>query len=491
MAHTLPQGSSTPSGIKKLLAQSTSTALSLSVLILGATLVAYASVGFHSRFWADDFCIADRVQAVGLLDAQASWYNDWSGRFSFVFFADLLAMLGSSYLPLLSAVLLGAWVALLTWALVQAGWLAFGRRLLLPSLLLALVVIIGFLDALPNRVQTFYWMSGSVTYTLPLLFFTFYVGLLLGVLRRGTNLRLGILGCGLTAFLAGGFSETYLAWQATVLISAVIAALFIDFENSKRRLLPLLLAGLAGSAVAGLIVGLAPGNEVRQAELPATLPLLDAMARSLSDARPFMFDSLERPETWLAAVVAGIASFTLAPGGTRSRLDPVVTVAAILGLAILCYFLVAATFAPGYYATRFPPPARSHATSILSIIGFAVASGALLGVTARSALATTMAQQVGRRLHSGALVLVLALVSILAIQRLPEQWDERRDAARFAASWDRREQSILSARKAGSDSVELASLEVPGGLSDASADVAGWTNVCIAGYYNVKSVRVR
>jgi hypothetical protein len=64
------------------------------------------------------------------------------------------------------------------------------------------------------------------------------------------------------AFIAAGFSETYMAFEVGLLGLALAATLFLRGERS-RRLRPLLLASLCGAMLAAAIMAAAPGNAAR------------------------------------------------------------------------------------------------------------------------------------------------------------------------------------------------------------------------------------
>src|SRR5690349_8968412 len=58
------------------------------------SLIAYAYLGSFSRYMADDYSAVAMVGRHGFLGAQMASYRGWTGRFSFTFVADLLALIG-------------------------------------------------------------------------------------------------------------------------------------------------------------------------------------------------------------------------------------------------------------------------------------------------------------------------------------------------------------------------------------------------------------
>src|SRR6185503_18787686 len=70
------------------------------------SLIAYAYLGSYSRYMADDYSAVRMVRTYGFVGAQISSYQRWTGRFSFTFVADLLAMIGPATPPFIPGLLL-------------------------------------------------------------------------------------------------------------------------------------------------------------------------------------------------------------------------------------------------------------------------------------------------------------------------------------------------------------------------------------------------
>src|SRR5262249_15938464 len=83
------------------------------------SLIAYAYLGFYSRYMADDFSPLKPIRTHGFVAAQIFWYRGWTGRFSFTSLYSLFALLGPTTPRFLPALLLTLWFAGAAWAISQ------------------------------------------------------------------------------------------------------------------------------------------------------------------------------------------------------------------------------------------------------------------------------------------------------------------------------------------------------------------------------------
>src|SRR5690606_6625987 len=81
---------------------------------------------------------------------------------------------------------------------------------------LAVTVLYGVLIGTANVFQSFYWTSGAITYTLPLVILTFLLGVIVSALRSEMQPKQLIpyaLLCAGGVMLAGGFAPFYATFQ--------------------------------------------------------------------------------------------------------------------------------------------------------------------------------------------------------------------------------------------------------------------------------------
>jgi hypothetical protein len=283
---------------------------------LAAALLAFAYIGLFARYMADDYCTARVVRAEGFFKPQLASYVGWTGRFAFAFVTAAAETVGPSTVPILPAAALACWLTGAVWAVYQVALLLGWPRPLLSAIVFGELVVFATLNGAHNIAQSLYWQSGMLTYTPPLILFTFFVAVACrGVRRRleGRAAALDAAACGVLALVAGGFSEAYTLAQACLLLLALAACFKCAPASLRRAALPPVAAGLAGALLAGCVVWLAPGNAVRMSYFPAPPNLLKLIARSLFYSAGFIAYTiyLSPPTTLMSAALPALLSFHL------------------------------------------------------------------------------------------------------------------------------------------------------------------------------------
>ncbi len=246
--------------------------------IFGAFLVAHAVLGSYSRFMADEYCSAALANSVGVLGAARQLYLTWTGRFSANFFDSLMGYIGPSFTPYSSAVVIVIWLVVLIGVLRLIMAAPRKRTRFLDTLLLAAILLSATLIISPNVAQSLYWGQGMRSVIPPLILGTAFVGL---IQYRSEQLPkkswYWFIIAGSLTFVAGGFSETYVVLQTSILAMIILFgfAFVLDSQNLAldvsiviRNLLPFLVTGLLCSILSMVVVIVAPGNIVRQAFFP-------------------------------------------------------------------------------------------------------------------------------------------------------------------------------------------------------------------------------
>jgi hypothetical protein len=461
-------------------------ALAVAIGVLAIALAAYASSGFFTRYWADDFCTGFVARERGLVAVVVEWYIDWTGSYSKEFFVGLVVLLGRWAVPLWAAMLGGAWLLALVWTGVQLNRLLLGRPFLPGAVLLAEVFLVGYLRLLPNRMESFYWIMGSVSYTLPFVLFTVLAGIVLERLaRREAAGPARLVVCFALAFIAAGMTESYMAWQVGVLLVSVLGSRLPAARVRWPWLTRLLLAAFAGAAIGGLVVALAPGNLIRTSTLldPA-LPLTEVIWRSVTEGMRFSVIRLANPTSLIVAGLAGylavVSSKSPAPSPRRLAMAAVI-------VGVLAVSFVVATYVPPYQALHAPPPHRSLTAAVVSLLAAAAAWGWLAGVFVRPFIVE------GRFGAVPALVAASLAVAIgtsfVAATSVRFELQRQAALARFAAAWDARDQQLEAAR--GNATETVAVRPIPTfylALAEPTTDPTAWPNTCLADFYGVGQV---
>ena len=233
------------------------------VLVLcGLTLLPFAALLPFNDPTADDFTIANRVAREGLGDAVVETYETWSGRYVSFPLASFLIRLGGfgrlyRALPVFLFVLMGG----AFWSLLRA---LFPTELTRTQAAAAGAILnVAYLVWLHSTASAYYWLAGSVTYTLGQALALFLVALLV---RGGSRAA-----CALLVALIVGCNEVHMLWIVLALLALVVR------PGPRRRFYASL---LAVAVVGTIVVLLAPGNAVRYAQHPQGRDFLHSVGRA-------------------------------------------------------------------------------------------------------------------------------------------------------------------------------------------------------------------
>ncbi len=461
----------------------------LTGLVLLAPLALHAYLGSYSRPLADDFCTWGRLNELGFWASQGYWYLNWSGRFSFTALMTASHVLGPSIAPVLPGLVLALWAGAAAWTLWPA--LPFSAKWIrgLAAGVLAGTLLGGVLGAAPNLYQSVYWQTGVMTYLVPLLVFTSYLGWLVrrfpktaksqGRSRwREVTIALGV------PLLAGGFSETFALLQVA-LLALITAVIWLVGPRWRAKWSGL---GVVGAALALAIVAAAPGNEVRSGLVGQPAPLPVVVARSVQDAYIFGAQMVN----YQLPVLISLALVPLAVGILAGRGGGISLGSGILlvgGLPLAAFFGVALVMLPSEYALSSYPDGR-----VLINATFVVAAAIILWALIIGAAVGPRFPAGGRLRHALSIaisVAALAAVGVQAARAVRQGTQLLPDARQFAAGWDQRHEAVLLARRQGEMKQAVASLAHMGGLAEIAREPDVWINRCFADAYGIRSVEAK
>ncbi len=264
-------------------------------LVCWALIVAFA---FYATPSTDDFSVAVRVAGDrGVLDATLGMYLGWTGRWSGMFFAHLIAE-HFEYEPYYQAVvILIAFVSL-------GGWICLVKAISGKSMpwrhaaMLGLIVNALFLLGSPSLDDTLYWLNGEICYTLGA---AMAMAWLLGIRyalasRRPWPVRTILHASLLTGSLAViGFNEILGVYWVMVTGAALLIALL---DRGEHRAIWAFY--FAFSLIGIGVVILAPGNAVRSETLPRSLDSAQALALACKTLRLYLPQWFADPRLILA-----------------------------------------------------------------------------------------------------------------------------------------------------------------------------------------------
>jgi uncharacterized protein DUF6056 len=413
------------------------------------SLIGYGYLGSFSRYMADDYSAVTMVGRHGLLGAQIASYQGWTGRFSFTFVADFLALIGPSTARIVPALLLTLLFAGAIWSSYQIhslfGKVSWARVVLFPAL-----VIFATLEMAPNVSQSLYWQTGALTYFAPLILLSLFVGVVArGIRRNQRRLSYGFtLACAaILPFIAGGFSDVYVVLQSCGLILSILAVEFAAGVDFKSRITPVLIAGLVGSFVALTIVALAPGNSVRLTYFPNQLPVSDILRLTARYSIGFIARQvLTHPATSLISLTLPLL-IVLRDFNDEHRCNRRLCIGVLLITPPAVLLVIMCCVAPGVYAMSTMLPERARILLALTFVG----GSAIWSRAAGEYLGGKLLRSSLKMRHSIPLAATLAIMLVILCSpvSLISVISMRDEARSFAADWDKQDSELKFAKQNG------------------------------------------
>ncbi len=417
---------------------------SICALALLAALAAYAWRGAYTRYVTDDYCSAARLRNLGFAEAMQWHWTQWSGRYSYYAIKAIPESIGPTTARVIPALLIALFCACAVWAL---------RHVTGDAVVCGLAVVFATIDATPDVLSPFgalFWETGALTYMLPLVLYTLWLGLFF--VPRST-----IAGV-LLMLMAGGLSETSLAAQ----LALTAGMLLVTFVLRARAKMKLAVASFLATILSAIVFASAPGNAKRLSGLAAQPPL-DAFVETFRLAFRYIGSNVFVEGAALIVILAA----GLLLGRSRTELKT------LLLLALTAFGAFVASIAPSAWVlSGSPPPRALHVTTFF----FALLLLALAAVFGRCKWGLTP--------FTPAVLLVVSIaIAGMSIVRVTRTFDEAR---RHAAEADRID-AVLRANR-GRDVVLRAPLALAERL--VFADPSHWTNRCICDYHGVRSLTV-
>jgi len=481
------------------------------VLMLVAALFPLCAFVYDSsftRYMVDDYCLAVDLHTRGFLASQVFWYQTWSGRFTWNFVMNAVALLGPGIVSVLPAVALAAWGLAITWA-IGRWW--FATRLpksLLVHFALAATALYVTLASTPNVVQSLYWQTNMLSVITPLLLLTIYAGMLgswIGGPAPGRFSFLRLVAAGGLPFVIAGCTEAAAALVVGVLGLATAVLAVSRRTSARASMVKIFAIGFAGSLLALGLMWFSPGTHRRLAiENPPMLRThtdafelvklttysgLSALAHSLRHG------ALNWP---FVLVNSAILGFLAASAQSRrwaerseTNISRVGVGAAFAGLPVVAFVIFFLCVSPAVYVFRFVIdrylviPAYFLACAVIAwwfLAGY-VRGRALQGsdATARNYRVLLIAAVLAAL--CGPIVTTAKILTYIPSDRAYlEAWEAQDRALRRAVTNGNKEAVIVPLPTSYTDRA---------GLHVLRADPRYWINQCVAQYYGLSAVRVR
>lgn len=454
-------------------------------------------MGAFARYISDDYCYAYYVRTLGLWNAESQMWNGLSTRFTTDVSMYVLGMLGSDVPRLLPVI----WIVLFVTGVVLAleqffrfiGWPPSGLVLAGSALLTVVTVIQGF----PNISQSFYWMTGSMDYTGPLVASSFALALTLKSLTLSNPLRgftpflLMIVGI-ITGGVVVGFNEPMACIGVTFLVIAVTMAYVSNRRRAAKMNLALILGELIGAIVGLVAMVLGAGAHARQASHGPPAPLPWVFRAAAWDVLGFVRTSMLTDGASYLLLVLFFAFLGWHLGRSQSANNPlrtqVLKVAVFVALP-LTILLLLASFVPSRYAIYSLPPQRVLSMQV-GILAFGLSLWAFSGAALLSSLSELFwIDHLIRVVGVSAIILLIVFTQANflfgAVSELPE-------LAHYADTYDHRESEIRMDILRGENRIityrVVPSSRFAAFWDDIGPEASYWLNECVSGYYGAQSI---
>ena len=405
------------------------------------------------RYWVDDFCTAATLNKIGFWNTQISTWNAWTGRYSATATIALFELIGPSVVKILPAILLAL--------LVLSAIPLFSSNIIFAFLFIIIILINS-----PNIIQSFYWQTGSLNYTVPFIFLNLFLACLV-FKRRKYFISLAFM----LMFIAGGFSESFALAMAVFLFFVILGILIINPKEKKKYII-IAGAGLLGVLVSLVIMSIAPGNAIRGLFVTKPESIAFVIKSTLLTTKWYLLRFLSI-KTFLASLVVILSATIFFSKKYILSLKKIIML--MMGSILTTVFVIAAVIGSGFYSMSIIPPERT-----LSIVTYMI----LFCFFIFSVLLNSLLNKyLNKRALSNVFWLVVALnlvFSGLIIASIWKNWSKvRLDISTYAVTWDREVKNLP----------EIKNINAVGGL-DNFTDNKGWVASCLADYYGYGSVKI-
>ncbi|MBI5353272.1 MAG: hypothetical protein HZB50_11585 [Chloroflexi bacterium] len=462
--------------------------IGLCTLAMLSAIGVYSYLGTYSRYLADDYCEAVRVNKSSPISAVIERYQagDWraANRYSNLMFVGFSELLGRDSMQITMTSMVLLWVVGLSWSIHEI------RKYLKINLFFQMDIFIGatlgFFSLLqaPNLFQTVYWRSSMMTHFAPLVFGCFLFAFLLRQTRRRKTSLLVNVFIFFAAFIFAGFSEPPTTTTITALPLVMLAIWYWGKSPDKQKHIVLFAWALAGVILGLLVMAFSPAatNTIRETRPNISLILLNSFYYGYL----FIIDSLKTmPLPFFVSTLTFLLVVWLYPQDEAPKMPNQrrwSTLLIMIAIPFLAWLLIAAGFAPSVFGQGFPVERMRFLATTIMIVTFML-EGALLGYLPRdkfSIYSRPVFQWLALALFS-TLAIVYPLRAAYNIYKtdVPEYRSH-------AEAWDQRDAEIRKAVAEGATDLVVVQLDSMKGVLEYKKN--NWVNICAANYYGLNSI---
>lgn len=307
---------------------------------------------------ADDFTFTKHSIDVGFWQTQIYWYYNLTGRFvrniMLVLFGIISSANGKVYV-----------YTLFSFLILLISFFFFFKNLIrsktsfIVILILASLSFVTFYLITPIKDESWYWMSGSVTYLWPAIFGIAATAFLIDKSKSVLNFSLAFI----FAFLAGANEFSGLIFSA-VLFLLIIKSLFesgwvIPKNNNYFNKLCVVTAGVA---ISFIIMYIAPGNFVRIVGPDShEMGVFGTIVYSIQEGPKLLFSIFLNNAVYLSAFFATLVLYFSVIKSKNKGEDQNINNLLFNTFFILCVPIILSILymLPGFRALTRPPPGRA------------------------------------------------------------------------------------------------------------------------------------
>lgn len=440
------------------------------------------TTGSHFRMYADDYCTAGTLRKLGYWPSQVYWYLNWSGRYSYnllVHFSEIFRLDAIKILPII----------LTAGLFVSYVWLArqtFNNKLKLIASVIVGALLTGLMIVnSPNIYQTLYWQTGSLTYFIPFIFLNVMLCMIVKIYKtKKINLSIMIT-LFLLAFIAGGFSESYVALQVVIICSILILSILL-FKSRAVILANIII--IISSIVSLLVMIMSPGSKARQTFFTDHLSLIGIIKGTILRTLKYFYEILFVNHLYLISLLLVFLVGLYFAIKIKSifvkitKLELIISVLVVFGFGIVS---VSCVYAAGLYAMASSPPARTLFMVQYPLLLASLVIGLISGSYIKSM------QMVGQRTDNALAIFITILLLAVMAMTINNNSQALSKVKDYSAKWDNRNQLIINQIKLGNKNINVPAVQPIAEIPDEFQNYkTNWVNQCAADYYGVESILV-
>lgn len=449
------------------------------------TIAPFIVISFYNHPSADDFCFSNVAMEMGFWDAQAKWYNDWTGRY----FSTALLSIG----PVVNkSVLQYKILPIIIMAILFFSIVTLIRQIS-PSLsakfclMGACIILLLYLAGAPSIVEGFYWMPGYVTYQYGNIATFFLLAVMTRLYRAKENrskIWLFLLSTSLVLAIVGS-NETIM-----LILLAILLFINIYIVCVRKQMQKWFLALLAIAVLASAFVVLAPGNTVRLGIENSPLKgynFFVSIYMSLYDAAYHLASWLSQGTLILFTLffipVAANFSKKNSHGHRMLYIHPLIGVSLFLVLISISYF-------PAYWSLgHTPPPRTQNVTYLMFVVGWFYVN--YLCVTYY--IKTTKKPVFALPLYSKIFICILIFFSLVDEGNIKKAYADLLTgrAYKYDQELKRRHELILASKEKTLVLPTIKAIPETIYFRDITSNKSHWRNACYSGYIDKEAVVIR